>query len=54
MYSDHQKLLFAQLSVKDNQTIRVSDWNQNGPIQGAGYSYGGTVSHPNHQLLSSD
>ena len=54
MYSDHQKLVFVQLSVKGNQTIRVSDWNQNGPIQGAGYSYGGTNAQPNHQLLSSD
>ena len=54
MYSDHQKLVFARLSVKGNQTIRVSDWNQNSPIKNAGYSYGGTVSQPNHQLLSSD
>src|ERR1700722_4211985 len=54
MYSDHQKLVFVQLSVKGNQTIRVSDWNQNGPIQGAGYSYGGTNAQPHHQLLSSD
>jgi hypothetical protein len=54
MYSDHQKLVFVQLSAKGNQTIRVSDWNQNGPIQGAGYSYGGTNAQPHHQLLSSD
>jgi len=54
MYRDHQKLVFARLSVKGNQTIRVSDWNQNSPIQGAGYSYGGTVEHPHHQFLSSD
>ena len=54
MYSDHQKLVFVQLSVKGNQTIHVSDWNQNGPIQGAGYSYGGTDAQPHHQLLSSD
>ena len=54
MYGDHQKRVFVQLSVKGNQTIRVSDWNQDGPIQGAGYSYGGTDAQPHHQLLSAD
>ena len=54
MYRDHQKLVFVQLSVKDNQTNRVSDWNQNGPIQDAGSTYGGLVMHPHHQFLSSD
>jgi hypothetical protein len=54
MYRDHQKLVFVQLSVKVNQTIRVSDWNQNGPIQDADYTYGGLVMHPHHQFLSSD
>jgi hypothetical protein len=54
MYRDHQKLVFVQLSVKDNQTNRVSEWNQNSPIQDAGSTYGGLVMHPHHQFLSSD
>ena len=54
MYRDHQKLVFVQLSVKDNQTKRVSDWNQSAPIQDAGSTYGGLVMHPHHQFLSSD
>jgi hypothetical protein len=54
MYRDHQKLLFVQLSVKDNQTNRVSDWNQNSPVQDAGSTYAGLVMHPHHQFLSSD
>jgi hypothetical protein len=54
MYRDHQKLVFVQLSVKNNQTNRVSDWNQNSPIQDAGSTYGGLVMHPHHQFLSTD
>jgi hypothetical protein len=54
MYRDHQKLVFTRLSVKDNQTIRVADWNQNCPIQDAGSTYGGLLLHPHHQFLSSD
>jgi hypothetical protein len=54
MYRDHQKLVFVRLSVKDNQTNRVSVWNQNSPIQDAGSTYGGLVMHPHHQFLSAD
>jgi hypothetical protein len=54
MYRDHQKLVFDQLSVRDNQTIHISDWNQNCPIQDAISTYGGLLLHPHHQFVSSD
>jgi len=53
MYADHDRLIFARVSVKNNQTVRVTSWDQTSPIHNAFYAYGGTFDRPQHRLLSS-
>ena len=53
MYADHDKLIFARVSVKNNQTVRVASWDQSSPVHNAFYAYGGTLDRPRHRLLTS-
>lgn len=51
MHVDHEKLVYAQISVKNGQAVRVASWDQSNPVHDGFYAYGGTLSKPHHQLL---
>jgi hypothetical protein len=53
MYADHDKLIFAGVSVKNNRTVSVTSWDQGSPVHDGFYGYGGTLSRPHHRLLTS-
>ncbi len=54
MNVDHDKLIYARVSIKNGQSARVTSWNQDSPVHDAFYAYGGTLSHPHHQLIGRD
>jgi hypothetical protein len=51
MHVDHEKLIFARITVRDRQTTGVTTWNQQSRTHDGFYAYGGTLSHPKHQLV---
>jgi hypothetical protein len=51
MHVDHEKLIYARISVRDHQTVRVTNWDQRSPIHDGFYAYGGTLDGPHHPLL---
>lgn len=53
MYSDHDKLIFARVSVKNNQTVHVTNWDQSSQVHDQFYAYGGVLSRPHHRLVTS-
>jgi hypothetical protein len=53
MYSDHDKLIFGRVSVKNNQTVHVTNWDQSSQVHDQFYAYGGVLSRPHHRLVTS-
>jgi hypothetical protein len=52
MYTDHSQRIFARVSVRNNQTVRILEWNQLSPTRDSLYSYGGTFTRPHYRLLN--
>ena len=52
MYTDHTQRIFARVSVRNNQTVRILEWNQLSPTRDSFYSYGGTFTRPHYRLLN--
>jgi hypothetical protein len=50
MLVDHHKFVFARISLKSGQQMRVTQWDQSSRVRDGFYAYGGTLSHPHHQL----
>lgn len=51
MNVDHDKLIYARVSLKPGQTARLMTWNQGGPVHDGFYAYGGSLSRPHHQVI---
>jgi hypothetical protein len=52
MYTDHTQRIFARVSVRNNQTVRILEWNQLSPTRDSFYSYGGTFTRPHYRVLN--
>ena len=52
MYTDHSQRIFARVSVRNNQTVQILEWNQLSPTRDSFYSYGGTFTRPHYRLLN--
>jgi len=52
MYTDHSQRIFARVSVRNNQTVQILEWNQLSPTRESFYSYGGTFTRPHYRFLN--